>query len=89
MSAVFGLKALHKIHTLGQKAHLAHSLGKKLGRLGYNLMATSRKPVNIPSVAGEGVNNMIYNKSNLSDSQYIPLGVKKMIGNKKSSLEKK
>ena len=88
MSLALGLKALHRVHTLGQKAHLVHSFGKKLGRLGYNLFKVQQAQA-IPSVAGEGSNNMIYNKSNLGDAQYIPLGVKKMISNKKSYLEKR
>jgi hypothetical protein len=88
MSLALGLKALHRVHTLGQKAHLVHSFGKKLGRVGYNLFK-GQPPKAIPSVAGEGSNNMIYNKSNLGDAQYIPFGMKKMITNKKSYLEKR
>ena len=88
MSLALGLKALHRVHTLGQKAHLIHSMGKKLGRLGHSIL-NYHSPKPIASVAGEGINNMIYNKSNLGDAQYIPLGLKRIVPTKKSSLEKR
>ena len=93
-----GLKAAHKVYTLGHKLHTGYTLGKKLGKVGYNLMSTPHSRLvaeqrkTAPASAtrhGEPVNNMIYNKSNLGDAQYVPLGVKRIVSMKKSSLEKR
>jgi hypothetical protein len=87
MSAMMGLKIAKVAHSLGSKLALVHSLGKKLGAIGHSSHNT--KGVSTDSTAG--INNMIYNKSNLSDVQYLPFGVRKLVGHstKKSHLEKR
>ena len=87
MSLALGLRTAHKIYSLGHKLHTGYTLGKKLGKVGSNLLKVSAPAV--PAVAGEGANNMIYNKSNLGEAQYIPLGMKRMVPMKKSYLEKR
>jgi len=87
MSLIMGLKAAHRLYTLGHKLHTGYTLGKKLGKVGYNLMNKTASASATPH--GGEVNNMIYNKSNLGDAQYIPLGMKRMTSMKKSSLEKR
>ena len=83
-----GIKSHHKVHTLGMKKHLAQSLGHKLGRLG-GVSMTGMNPSSHNTEHGEGVNNMIYNKSNLAESVFYPFGVKKQhTAPKKSYLEK-
>ena len=85
---MMGLKTAKRIYSLGTKLHLLHSLGKKLG----SLAGHSSHDMKGSSVNKElGINNMIYNKSNLGDVQYLPFGVKKLVGQptKKSYLEKR
>ena len=84
---MMGLKIAKVAHSLGSKLALAHSLGKKLGAIGHSSHNT--KGVSTDSTAG--INNMIYNKSNLGDAQYLPFGVRKITGEskKKSYLEKR
>ena len=84
---MMGLKLAKTAYSLGSKLALAHSLGKKLGVIGHSFRDT--KGVSTDSTAG--INNMIYNKSNLSDVQYLPFGVRKLVGHstKKSHLEKR
>jgi hypothetical protein len=88
MSAMMGLKTAKRVYSLGTKLHLLHSLGKKLGKIGdhssHNVKGSSVDTKEI------GVNNMIYNKSNLGDAQYLPFGVRKIgtQSTKKSYLEK-
>lgn len=88
-----GVKSLAKVHSLGHRAMLAHTLGKKLGAGIHHIMsgqnATKSLASTPPSVAGVGPSNMIYNKSNLGDIQYYPLGRKTISGTKKSYLEKR
>ena len=87
-----GVKSLGRVHTLGHKAMLVHSLGKKLGGI-HHIMSGQNASKGLastpPSVAGVGASNMIYTKSNLGDVQYYPLGRKTIPGNKKSYLEKR
>ena len=71
-----GIKSHHKVHTLGSKKHLAQAIGHKLGRLG-GVSMTGMNPSSHNTEHGEGVNNMIYNKSNLAESVFYPFGVKK------------
>lgn len=84
-----GLKMAKTAYSLGTKLHLLHSLGKKLGNLGghssHNVKGSSVDTKEL------GINNMIYNKSNLGDAQYLPFGVKKLVNQptKKSYLEKR
>jgi len=87
MSAKMGLKLARGAYSLGQKLALAHSLGKKLGVIGHSTHNT--KGISTDSTAG--INNMIYNKSNLGDAQYLPFGVRKIgtQSTKKSHLEKR
>jgi len=87
MSAMMGLKLAKSAYSLGSKLALAHSLGKKLGVIGHS--THSIKGVSTDST--NGINNMIYNKSNLGDAQYLPFGVRKISGEskKKSYLEKR
>ena len=87
---MLGLKTAKRIYSLGTKLHLLHSLGKKLGNLGGH----SSHEIKGSSVSADGtvgINNMIYNKSNLGDAQYLPFGVRKLVGQptKKSYLEKR
>ena len=88
MSAMMGLKLAKTAHSLGTKLHLLHSLGKKLGVIGGH---SSRDIKGVSTDSSVGVNNMIYNKSNLGDAQYLPFGVRKLVGHstKKSYLEKR
>ena len=84
-----GSKSHHKIHTMGSKKSLAQSLGQKLGRLGGIHMSGMNASNAHNTEHGEGVNNMIYNKSNLAESVFFPFGVKKhQTSAKKSYLEK-
>ena len=84
---MMGLKVAKTAYGLGQKLALAHSLGKKLGVIGHS----SHNTKGVSTDSTSGINNMIYNKSNLSDVQYLPFGVKKLLGHstKKSHLEKR
>ena len=84
---MMGLKLAKSAYSLGSKLALAHSLGKKLGVIGHSTHNT--KGISTDSTAG--INNMIYNKSNLGDAQYLPFGVRKLVGHstKKSHLEKR
>ena len=85
-----GVKSLGKIHSLGHKAMLAHALGKKLGGIVMSGQNASKELASTPpSVNGVGHSNMIYNKSNLGDVQYYPLGRKTIPNTKKSYLEKR
>ena len=87
MSARLGIKLAKTAYSVGQKLALAHSLGKALGVIGHSTHNT--KGVSTDSTSG--INNMIYNKSNLGDAQYLPFGVRKLVGQstKKSHLEKR
>ena len=87
MSAQLGIKLARTAYSVGQKLALAHSLGKALGVIGHSTRDT--KGVSTDSTSG--INNMIYNKSNLGDAQYLPFGVRKITGEskKKSYLEKR
>ena len=85
-----GVKSLAKVHSLGNKAVLVHSLGKKLGAGIHHIMSGQNASKGLPpSVAGVGHSNMIYNKSNRGDVQYYPLGRKTIPNTKKSYLEKR
>ena len=88
-----GVKSLAKVHSLGNKAVLVHSLGKKLGAGIHHIMSGQNASKGLastpPSVAGVGHSNMIYNKSNRGDVQYYPLGRKTIPGTKNSYLEKR
>ena len=85
-----GVKSLAKIHSLGHKAVFAHTLGKNLGGIVMSGQNASKGLASTPpSVAGVGASNMIYNKSNLGDAQYYPLGRKTIAPTKKSYLEKR
>lgn len=89
MSLMLGMKSLQKIHSLGRKAHLIHSLGSKLGRL-ISHPTSSVSSNNAGSTPqGVGVNNQIQNRSNLGIHQYAAYGIKKPSSSKKSYLEKK
>ena len=85
---MLGLKTAKRIYSLGTKLHLLHSLGKKLGNLGGH---SSHDVKGVSTDSTVGINNMIYNKSNLGDAQYLPFGVRKLVGQptKKSYLEKR
>ena len=86
---MLGLKSLQKIHSLGRKAHLIHSLGSKLGRLISHPTASSSAH-NAGSTPNDvGVSNQIQNRSNLGIHQYAAYGIKKHSPSKKSYLEKK
>ena len=79
---MLGLKVAKTAYSLGSKLALAHSLGEKLGVIGHSTHNT--KGVSTDSTSG--INNMIYNKSNLSDVQYLPFGVRKLVVNQKRNL---
>ena len=71
-----GLKAAKTALTLGNRIYTGYTLGRKIIGLGSKLMGSKAKP----SIAGGEVSNMIYNKSNMGDAQYIPLGMTKGTG---------
>ena len=85
---MLGLKTAKRVYSLGTKLHLLHSLGKKLGKIGDH---PSRDIKGSSTDGSAGINNMIYNKSNLGDAQYLPFGVRKIgtQSTKKSYLEKR
>ena len=74
---MMGLKLAKRAYSLGTKLHLLHSLGKKLGKIGDH---SSHDVKGVSTNSTVGVNNMIYNKSNLGDAQYLPFGVRKSVG---------
>ena len=82
-----GLKAAKTALTLGNRIYTGYTLGKKLAGVGSKLMG--RTSQSKPSISGDEVSNMIYNKSNIGDAQYIPLGIKRINSMKKSYLEKR
>ena len=86
-----GIKSLGKVHSLGHKAMLIHSLGEKIGGGIHHVMSGQTKGLasTPPSVAEVRESNMVYNKSNLGDVQYYPLGRKTIAPVKKSYLEKR
>ena len=83
-----GLKAAKTALTLGNRLYTGYTLGRKIVGLGSKLMGSKSSK---PSITGGEVSNMIYNKSNMGDAQYIPLGMKRMNMNsmRKSYLEKR
>ncbi len=90
MSALLGLKVAKTAYGLGQKLGLAYTLGNTL----YNIRKKSSSNTKGSSVSPNKsveTNNMIYNKSNISDIQYVPFGVRKLTNEpkKKSYLEKR
>jgi hypothetical protein len=87
MSLAMGLKAAKTALTLGNRIYTGYTLGKKLAGVGSKLMG--RTSQSKPSISGDEVSNMIYNKSNIGDAQYIPLGIKRINSMKKSYLEKR
>ena len=82
-----GLKAAKTALTLGNRIYAGYTLGNKLAGVGSKLMG--RTSQSKPSISGDEVSNMIYNKSNMGDAQYIPLGMKRMNSMRKSYLEKR
>ena len=76
---MMGLKTAKRIYSLGTKLHLLHSLGKKLGSLAGH-SSHEMKGSSVSADGTVGINNMIYNKSNLGDAQYLPFGVRKLVG---------
>jgi|688.fasta_scaffold12347_11 hypothetical protein len=87
-SLALGLKAARSALTLGNRLYTGYTLGKKLVGLGSKIIGSKSSQAK-PSVAGMDMSNMIYNKSNMGDIQYIPMGMKKMNSMRKSYLEKK
>ena len=88
MSLALGLKAAGSALTLGNRLYTGYTLGKKLAGLGSKIMGGKSSQAK-PSIQGMDMSNMIYNKSNMGDMQYIPLGMKRMNSMRKSYLEKK
>lgn len=86
---MLGMKSLNKIHSLGRKAHLIHSVGSKLGRLFTHPTASASSNNAGSTPNGVGVSNQIQNRSNLGIHQYAAYGIKKHSPSKKSYLEKK
>ena len=81
-----GVKTLGRLHSLGHKAMLVNTLGKRIGGVimsGQNASKAQNTPHSVPE------NNMIYNQSNLSENQYVPTGLGKRPSVKKSYLEKR
>lgn len=81
-----GVKSLARLHSLGNKAMLVNTIGKKIGSVvmsGINASKAHNTPHGTPE------NNMIYNHSNLSENQYVPTGLGKRPSTKKFSLEKR
>jgi hypothetical protein len=87
MSLVMGLKAAKTALTLGNRLYTGYTLGKKLAGLGSKVMGRSSHSKATPP--GTEVNNMIYNKSNLGNAQFMPMGLKRINSMRKSSLEKR
>ena len=83
-----GLKAAKTALTLGNRIYTGYTLGRKIVGLGSKLMGSKSSQAK-PSITGGEVSNMIYNKSNMGDAQYIPLGMKRMNSMRKSYLEKR
>ena len=82
-----GLKAAKTALTLGNRLYTGNTLGKKLAGLGSKVMSKSSHSKATP--LGTEVNNMIYNKSNLGNAQFMPMGLKRITSMRKSSLEKR
>ena len=85
-----GIKLAKTAYGLGQKLGMAYTLGNTL----HNIAKKSGSNTKGSSVSPDksvGTNNMIYNKSNISDIQYVPMGVRKLSNElkKKSYLEKR
>lgn len=81
-----GVKRVGRLHSLGHKAMLLNTIGKKIGNVvmsGMNASKAHNTQHGVPE------NNMIYNQSNLSNDQYIPTGLGKKPSIKKSYLEKR
>jgi hypothetical protein len=87
-SLALGLKAARTALTLGNRLYTGYTLGRKIVGLGSKILGGSSSKAK-PSISGGEVSNMIYNKSNMGDIQYIPIGMKKMNSMRKSYLEKK
>lgn len=83
-----GLKAAKTALTLGNRIYTGYTLGRKIIGLGSKIIGSKSSQAK-PSVAGMDMSNMIYNKSNMGDIQYIPLGMKRMNSMRKSYLEKR
>ena len=87
---MLGLKTAKRLYSLETKLHTLYTLGNTLNNVG-KAVNNSIKATSVSPDKGVGVNNMIYNKSNMSDIQYVPFGVRKLANEpkKKSSLEKR
>lgn len=84
-----GTKSLGKVYSLGHKPTLNYSLGHKQGSIIMTNQNASKGMASTPhSVIGVGESNMIYNKSNLGNFPYYPMG-RKTNQTKKSYLEKR
>ena len=83
-----GLKTAKTALTLGNRIYTGYTLGRKIAGLGSKLMGSKYSQAK-PSISGDEVSNMIYNKSNMGDAQYVPLGMKRMNSMRKSYLEKR
>ena len=88
MSLALGLKAAGSALTLGNRLYTGYTLGRKIAGLGSKIMGGKSSQAK-PSIPGMDMSNMIYNKSNMGDAQYIPLGMKRMNSMRKSYLEKR
>ncbi len=86
---MLGLKTAKGLYTLGSKLHTLYTLGNTLNNV--RKAVNNIKTTSVSPDKGVGVNNMIYNKSNISDIEYIPFGVRKLANEpkKKSYLEKR
>jgi hypothetical protein len=87
-SLALGLKAAKTALTLGNRLYTGYTLGRKIVGLGSKILGGKSSQAK-PSIQGMDMSNMIYNKSNMGDIQYIPLGMKRMNSMRKSYLEKK
>jgi hypothetical protein len=88
MSLAMGLKTAKTALTLGNRIYAGYTLGRKIAGLGSKLMGSKSSQAK-PSISGDEVSNMIYNKSNMGDAQYVPLGMRRMNSMRKSYLEKR
>ena len=88
---MMGLKLAKTAYSLGSKLALLHSLGNKYSKMSSKSSSNHNKASSVSPDSSVGVNNMIYNKSNISDIQYLPFGVRKLTNEpkKKSYLEKR
>lgn len=82
-----GHRSVGKPHSLGNRAVLVNVLGRRMTGPAVTNGLHGSMAHNTPHGVPE--NQMIYNKSNLAEIQYVPVGLGKRPQVKKSYLEKR